>query len=41
LLITHGADRTAVNRNGDTAAEIARSAGFVELAAYLEESESG
>jgi ankyrin repeat protein len=36
LLINHGANHAAVNHNGDTAAEIARSAGFAELAEYLE-----
>ena len=40
LLVTHGADRAATNHSGNTAAQIARSEGFEELAAYLDENET-
>jgi ankyrin repeat protein len=36
LLVAHGADRSARDRNGNTAAEIARSADHTEIAEYLE-----
>ena len=37
LLVTHGADGSARDRNGKTAAEIAGSAGHTEIAEYLAE----
>lgn len=40
LLVEHGADRSAENRHGNTAAETARSADFAEIAAYLEGADS-
>jgi ankyrin repeat protein len=38
--VAHGADLTAGDRNGDTAAMIARSAGHPEISEYLEASDS-
>ena len=35
LLVTHGADPAATDRNGKSAAEIANTAGFPEIAEYL------
>ena len=36
LLVAYGAERSAPDRNGNTAAEIARSADHTEIAEYLE-----
>lgn len=40
LLISHSANRAARNRSGNTAADIAKSEGFEELAAYLDGGET-
>lgn len=37
LLVARGADRAAGNRSGQTAADVARTAGHASIAAYLEE----